>query len=162
MPRIVQKKQHPSHATPLRIRGQLFEDARGYLTAINGFSFQKIKRFYQIQNRSTRTIRAFHGHWKEEKYMFVAQGSAHFCLVPLTNFQNPSRKSTVAQYTLSADKPTILHIPARYAHGFHMLLPKTIVIVFSTSTLLQSKKDDKRYAWDYWGKTIWKKSRVSK
>src|SRR3989338_8448630 len=42
------------------------------------------------------------------------------------------------------------------AKGFKALEKNTTVIIFSTSTLAQSLKDDYRYPADYWEKEVWK------
>ena len=60
------------------IDGGLAVDDRGTLTFANSFDFAGVKRFYQVENFSTETIRAFHGHKKEGKYVYGARGSAIF------------------------------------------------------------------------------------
>jgi len=49
------------------IPGGIAVDDRGTLTFANDFNFYGVKRFYQVQNFSTSTIRAFHGHLNEAK-----------------------------------------------------------------------------------------------
>ncbi|MFH0749736.1 MAG: dTDP-4-dehydrorhamnose 3,5-epimerase family protein [Candidatus Gottesmanbacteria bacterium] len=148
------KRRH-RYALPRLIYGDIFSDDRGSVRFVNSFHFSCIKRFYQINNRSIKTIRAFHGHEFEEKFIYVANGSILLCAVYLDSLTAPSRKQRVFRYILSADTPTILHIPSQYANGFKTLKPKTTVLVFSTCSLAESKKDDYRYPYDYWGKTIW-------
>jgi len=146
---------HSQKPLPHLINGNIFSDQRGTVRFINNFEFSKIRRFYQITNRSTRTIRAFHGHEFEEKYTYVSNGSILLCAVYLDSLTKPSQKMHVYRFTLSAKTPTILHIPNHFANGFKSLEPKTTVIFFSTSSLAESKKDDYRYPYDYWGRSIW-------
>ncbi|MFW9896171.1 MAG: NAD-dependent epimerase/dehydratase family protein, partial [Candidatus Thorarchaeota archaeon] len=54
------------------IKGGIAIDDRGSVSFANDFNFYGIKRFYQVQNFKTSTIRAFHGHSKEAKYVYVA------------------------------------------------------------------------------------------
>lgn len=144
---------------PQLIHGTLFTDTRGTLRFVNPFNCTHIKRFYQITNASTKIIRAFHGHKHEEKYAYVVTGSILICAVPLNTMIHPSKKLHIYKYVLTDKKPTILHIPPRYANGFQALEPHTNVIFFSTTTLAASKKDDYRYSFDYWGTNIWKHKR---
>lgn len=136
--------------------GKKSSDARGSVSFINSFTFPRVKRFYHVQNLSTKIIRAFHGHMKEEKYVYVAKGKILLCAVALTDKNSPSIKSPVYRFFLSADKPQIVHIPKGYANGFKSLEKSSSVIFFSTKTLEESLKDDYRFPYDYWGENVWK------
>jgi len=137
------------------IPGNIFVDDRGLLRFVNGFDMSNIKRFYQVENFNCDMIRAFHGHMREEKYVYVTSGSVLLCLVKLTSKDKPSRKSKVERIVLSARSPQIVHIPAGYANGFRSLENNTSIIFFSTTTMEESKSDDYRFPFDYWGKDIW-------
>lgn len=135
--------------------GSVFVDDRGTLRFVNGFDFSRIKRFYQVENFSENTIRAFHGHMKEEKYVYVPSGSLLLCLVKLTDKTNPSKQEKVGRIVVSSKSPQIVHVPSGYANGFKVLEENTQVIFFSTSSLDESKGDDYRFAHDYWGQNVW-------
>jgi nucleoside-diphosphate-sugar epimerase/dTDP-4-dehydrorhamnose 3,5-epimerase-like enzyme len=137
------------------INGGRAIDDRGSLVFANNFNFYGVKRFYQVENFSTSTIRAFHGHLKEAKYVYVAKGSAIVAAVPLDNVSSPSRKQKVNRFILSEKDPKILFIPPKYANGFKPLEEDTRILFFSTSSLEESKDDDYRYPAEYWGKEIW-------
>ncbi len=141
--------------TPVIIEGGLAVDDRGQLSFVNGFSLEGVKRFYQIENFSLDTIRAFHGHMKEAKYFYVAKGSAIAAAVELDDTKKPDKKNKVERFVLSSRKPSILFIPAGHANGFKALEAGTVLIVFSTSTLEESKGDDYRFPHDYWGNAVW-------
>tara|TARA_B100000963_G_scaffold229485_1_gene200152 strand:- start:1735 stop:2148 length:414 start_codon:yes stop_codon:yes gene_type:complete len=132
-----------------KISGGLFADDRGFLRFVNDFNFSNIKRFYQVENHSRGYIRAWHGHNKESKYVYVAKGSA---LVGAVNLENEE----VHKFTLSSQSPAVLHIPAGFANGFKTLEEDTIVMFFSTSTLSESHGDDIRFPWDKWN--IWEEN----
>lgn len=136
--------------------GDIAVDDRGLVRFVNDFDFRGVKRFYQIENLSTDIVRAFHGHAKEGKYAYVVSGSIILCAVYIDNFKKPSKKNKVERFILSSKKPKIVFIPPHYANGFKALESDTKVIFFSTSTLEESKNDDYRYAFDYWGKEIWR------
>ncbi len=140
---------------PEIINGGLAVDDRGQLTFANDFSFAGIKRFYMVENFSIDTIRAWHGHLKEEKYVFVSSGSAIISAVEMDDTKNPNKNNEVHRFVLSAKKPFILRIPAGYANGFRSLEEGTKIIFFSSSSLEDSKGDDYRFPADYWGKEVW-------
>lgn len=132
-----------------RIDGEVFADDRGYLRFINDFDMSSVKRFYQVENHAKFFVRAWHGHRKEAKYVYVASGSALIGAVKLDDEDaEPSR------CVLSASKPGVLHIPPGYANGFMNLEDNTIVQFFSTTTIEESKGDDIRFPYDKWN--IWR------
>lgn len=137
------------------ISGEIYKDKRGLLKFIDKFNLNGIKRFYQVENTNTKIIRAFHGHMKESKYVYVVSGSILLCAVYLDNAKNPSKENKVERFVLKAGNPQIIHIPPSYANGFKTLEANTEVIFFSTSTLKESKEDDFRFPPDYWGKKVW-------
>jgi len=138
-----------------KIQGGISVDDRGFLRYVNNFDMSKIKRFYQVDNFDLNTVRAFHGHMKEEKFAYVSSGSVLVCLVKLTDKEKPSKDEQVERFVISARNPQILHVPSGYANGFKSLEQNTSVIFFSTSSLEESKGDDYRFSYDYWGKKIW-------
>ena len=137
------------------IEGGIGVDDRGTLNFVNEFNFYGVKRFYQVQNFNTATIRAFHGHLKEAKYVYVSKGSAIVAAVKLDDIKSPSKNQKVNRYILSDRKPQILFIPPSYANGFRPLEEDTRIVFFSTSSLEESKGDDYRFLADYWGNEIW-------
>jgi dTDP-4-dehydrorhamnose 3,5-epimerase len=122
---------------------------------VNGFSFGNVQRFYIVENFSTTVVRAFHGHLKEEKFVFVASGSAIVAAVRFDDPVKPNRDAKPHRFVLSDRQPQILHIPAGHANGFRPLEPKTRIMFFSTASLEDSAKDDYRFPYDHWGKDVW-------
>lgn len=135
-----------SHKKPAVITGGIAVDDRGSLRFVNDFDFQNVKRFYQVENHRKNFIRAWHGHKKEGKYVYVASGSA---LIGAVNLKN----NKVKRFILSDKKPQVLWIPPNYANGFMNLEDDTKIIFFSTSTFEQSSKDEVRFPYDKWN--IW-------
>ena len=121
-------------------------DDRGSVSFVNDFNFDEVKRFYQVQNHAIGFIRAWHGHKKEGKYVYVANGSAVVGAVDLDN-------EKICRVVLSAQKPQILYIPPNHANGFMNLCENTIIQFFSTSTLEDALNDDIRFPWNKWN--IW-------
>jgi dTDP-4-dehydrorhamnose 3,5-epimerase-like enzyme len=135
---------------PIHINGAIAVDDRGSLSFVNDFNFKDVKRFYMIENHAQGFVRAWHGHKKEGKYFHVVQGSALICGVLIDNWEKPSKELPVARYVLSDKKPSILYLPPGYANGLMSLEEETKIMVFSTSTLDESKGDDFRFEARYW------------
>lgn len=134
---------------PELIIGGLSIDDRGSVSFVNDFDFQGVKRFYQVSNHKRGFIRAWHGHEKEGKYVYVPKGTALIGIVYMDLI--PFRLS---KYVLSGARPQVLWIPPGNYNGFETLEEGTIVQFFSTSTLEESTKDDIRQPydkWDIWG-----------
>lgn len=130
------------------INGDSSIDIRGTVKYVNDFDFKNVKRFYQVENFEKGFIRAWHAHRKEDKYVYVADGSA---LIGVVNLQTKE----IQKFVLSAQKPRILWIPANSANGFMSLEENTKIIFFSSSTFEESKDDDIRFPYDKWN--IWTK-----
>jgi dTDP-4-dehydrorhamnose 3,5-epimerase len=135
---------------PKIIKGEIKKDERGAVSFVNGFDFSKIKRFYIVENKNNNQIRAWHGHKKEEKFAYLLSGIAIVGAVAIDNWKNPSKKSKVLSFKLSADKPQILYIPKGYVNGFKSLTKDARLMFFSTSTLKDSLNDDIRFDEKYW------------
>jgi dTDP-4-dehydrorhamnose 3,5-epimerase-like enzyme len=140
---------------PVLIPGGLSIDDRGRLTFANALSFDRIRRFYMVENFSTETVRAFHGHFKEDKFVFVVSGSAIVAAVHLDDRQRPNALTKPRRFVLSSQQPNVLHIPAGYANGFRSLEAGTKIAFFSTATLEEAREDDYRFPHDYWGADVW-------
>ena len=127
-------------------------DDRGDVIYCNEFNLiqRKIKRFYQITNNNINFVRAWHGHKKEEKFLFVLQGAFKICAVKIDNWKNPSKKLPVKEFVINANSPKILHIPGGYAHGTQNLKVGSKLMVFSTFSLQQTIQDDYRFKSDLW------------
>ena len=121
-------------------------DDRGSLTFVNDFDFKGVKRFYVVENHQKGFVRAWHGHKKEGKYVFVPRGAALVGVVSMDD-------EDIQRLVLSADKPQILYIAPGNYNGFKTLTDDTQVIFFSTTTLEESEGDDYREdanKWDIW------------
>jgi dTDP-4-dehydrorhamnose 3,5-epimerase-like enzyme len=126
--------------------GGVSVDDRGSVRFVNDFNFEGVKRFYQVENHSRGFIRAWHGHKKEGKYVYVTNGSA---LVGIVNMETEE----ISKFVLSSQTPKVLWIPPGNFNGFKSLEENTKIIFFSTSTLEESLGDDIREDHDKWN--IW-------
>lgn len=140
---------------PVLIPGGFAVDDRGQLSFANDFDMTDVKRFYMVENFKRGFIRAWHGHEKEAKYVYVVQGSILVGLTPLGSDTYPSQDpcKEMKKFVLSSRKPQVLYVPAGFYNGFKTLEENTKVMFFSTATLEESKGDDIRkgaYAWNIW------------
>ena len=135
---------------PVLIEGGLSIDDRGQITFVNDFRFSGVKRFYMVENHREGTVRAWHAHRQEQKYVFVTQGAAIVAAVEIDNWEHPSREAKVHRFVLSSRRPAVLCIPEGYANGFMSLTADAKLVFFSTSSLDESRQDDVRYDAHYW------------
>ena len=128
------------------MNGGIAVDDRGEVRFINEFNFKNVKRFYHVSNHRRGFIRAWHGHKKEGKYVYVSSGSA---LIGVVNMKT----NEISKFVLSSKSPKILWIPPGNYNGFKSLEENTSILFFSTSTLDESLDDDIRKEFDEWN--IW-------
>ena len=120
-------------------------DDRGKVTFVNEFP-EGIKRMYIVENFQKDFIRAWHGHKKEAKYVFVIKGASIVGTVDMESEE-------VERFVLSDQKSQMLYIPPGYYNGFKTLTDDTVVGFLSTTTLEEAKEDDFRKdadTWDIW------------
>ena len=125
------------------LNGGVAVDDRGSVRFVNDFDFEGVKRFYQVENHRRGFIRAWHGHKKEGKYVYVTSGSALVGIVIMETEE-------VSKFVLSDKSPKVLWIPPGNYNGFKSLEENTKIIFFSTSTLEESLGDDIREEHNKW------------
>jgi dTDP-4-dehydrorhamnose 3,5-epimerase len=86
---------------PQIIKGSYYLDDRGIVSFNNEFNFEKIKRFYIVENHRSHFIRAWHGHKLEKKYILCLSGDVMICAVKIKDFKNPSKDLNVDKFFLS-------------------------------------------------------------
>lgn len=140
---------------PTLFKGNLFLDDRGILGINNDLNLSKIKRFYTIQNYRPNFIRAWHGHFKEEKYFMAISGTAQVLAIPIKKSKQSNNVDfdsgpnwKLYKTTLSSTVPNVFYIPGGYANGIMTLTTDTKVLVFSTTSLEDSQEDDYRIELD--------------
>ena len=131
------------------LNGGISVDDRGSVRFVNEFDFTNVKRFYQVENYRSGFIRAWHGHKKEGKYVYVSSGSA---LIGVVNMETEE----ISKFILSDRTPKILWIPPGNYNGFKSLEENTKIIFFSTTSLEESLGDDIREEHDKWN--IWEEN----
>lgn len=132
--------------------GDRYTDDRGYITAINSFNptLLGVQRIYRVRNHKVGTVRAWHAHAHERKWVTALTGAAVIGIVELDDLARASQNLSIARYVLSGDQPKILMIPAGCANGAMNLTEDTELMYFSDKNLQESTKDDYRYPPRYW------------
>lgn len=126
------------------IQGEVGIDNRGTVRFVNDFNFPGVKRFYQVENYERGFIRAWHGHKKETKYVYVAKGSIMLGVISMDVIQR-----TTHTIILNSIGPRICKISPNNYNGFKTLEEGTIVFFFSDTTIEEAADDDFRYPADY-------------
>ena len=144
-------------ADPQVFSGGISLDDRGHLRYFNDLPLNTV-RMYVVDNHDTGFVRAFHGHLKESKLVFVPQGMAHFICFPILSSEcYDEMYKGIREFTLSSKVPQMLLIPAGWYHGYKTFSQDTQVIFFSDRTLNQSIDDDVRLRADFFvpSRNVW-------
>lgn len=132
------------------ISGGSHTDERGVLSFFNDFDMRDIKRFYIIEHSDTKIIRAWQGHQYEQKWFYVIAGAFKLAIIKPDNWRLPSPDLKPEVLLLAASQPKIVHVPGGYATGFCALEDHSKMIIFSNTTVEESKKDDFRFNKNLW------------
>jgi dTDP-4-dehydrorhamnose 3,5-epimerase len=131
------------------IHGGCHRDARGAVLHVNGFGFERVDRFYSIIPAGTE-VRGWVGHLKEWKYFSVVRGKFEFGYVRPDKWQEPVRGVRPTLLTLSADLPQVIEVPPGHYTACRALEPESILLVFSSGKIEDSRQDDFRLPADFW------------
>jgi dTDP-4-dehydrorhamnose 3,5-epimerase len=135
---------------PTTIPGGKATDDRGSLTFNNSIELNQFKRFYAIENHKQGFVRAWHGHLKEAKLFVPLRGSFLVAAVELDDPISPSKENKIVKSVISDTNSNSFFIPAGFANGFMNLSADAILLVYSSTSLEESKGDDYRFEFDYW------------
>ena len=131
---------------PRLIKGGSFIDDRGIVTFCNGFDMGKIKRFYMLENWQEGYTRAWHGHFKEAKWIVCVSGAAIVSAIKIDYFAERRQIDDVSinRFVLHPNGD-VLYIPPGYANGHKNLVQNTRLIHFSNLYQKDTKGDDVRF-----------------
>lgn len=135
---------------PIIISGGVYKDTRGILRYVNEENPENYKRFYLISHPDTNIVRAWQGHKIEKKSFFVVKGSFMIAVVQPLNFEYPSLSEKPEFFNMKDEDNLFLKIPGGSYTGIKALVPDSVLLVFSGTTLEESKKDDFRLPRDTW------------
>ncbi len=124
-------------------------DDRGFFQEILREDEGLLRRFGQASLSKTYpgVIKAFHYHKRQDDLWFFPVGHAQVVLHDLRS-DSPSRGETQVFY-MGEDLPSLLLIPAGVAHGYRVLGPTPLMIVyFTTEAYVREDPDEYRIPWD--------------
>lgn len=127
----------------------VYTDDRGYVyCALDNMEDVGIKRTYVVENFNKGMIRAWHGHKKAKTLMHVIKGAVKVAALNMKNHED------VKTAVLTERKPQMFYVPAGYYNGAVSLTEGTKILVYSTLTFDEVKKDDFRESYKVRG-DIW-------
>ncbi|MBN3518833.1 WxcM-like domain-containing protein [Algoriphagus lutimaris] len=129
---------------PTLIPVSIYKDERGELRYCNEFDLSNSKRFYSISFGVKDQIRAWQGHKIETKSIIPIRGITKIVLVKVEDFEN-AHPGDIYEFILDSDAPNILIVPGGYANGFQSKSKDSSIMIFSDSSLEDSKNDDYRF-----------------
>ncbi len=132
------------------IPGGLHVDERGIVAFVNDFDFNGVERFYTIKAHKAGEPRGWIGHKREHKWFMALVGTLVVAVVAPDDWENPSRDLPVQRYTLSALKPTVLHVPPGCATASIMLTHDALMGIFSSGKIETAAEDDWRFDGNMW------------
>lgn len=134
----------------VKIKGASFSDERGSLIFFNSFDMGEVKRFYEIKPNNIETVRAWQGHIIEKKWFYCNSGEFVVNLAELDKIGAPVENKKPVLFILKSEEPMILCVPSGYASGFKAIKENSSLMVFSDSSLEDSKNDDFRFPLNQW------------
>jgi len=135
------------------ISGGVASDDRGRVYFANDFDLSNCRRLYVVENFSPGTVRAWHAHRYERKWVLPVGGAALACCVEIDDWERPSPDAEMHRFVLDAANPAVLAVPPGYANGAMSLAPDTKLLYLSDTPLGGSLEDDVRFParhWDPW------------
>lgn len=138
---------------PRLISGGVASDDRGRVYFANDFDLSNCRRLYVVENFSPGTVRAWHAHRYERKWVLPVGGAALACCVEIDDWERPSPDAEMHRFVLDAANPAVLAVPPGYANGAMSLAPDTKLLYLSDTPLGGSLEDDVRFParhWDPW------------
>lgn len=135
---------------PELIRGAASTDDRGRVYFVNDFDPAGGRRLYFVENFAVGTVRAWHAHRHERKWVLAVSGASLAACVEIDDWETPSKDQEVHRFVLDAANPSVLAIPPGFANGAMSLTPQTKLLYLSDKALDESLGDDIRYPARYW------------
>jgi dTDP-4-dehydrorhamnose 3,5-epimerase-like enzyme len=135
---------------PELILGGMSSDDRGRVFFANWLDLRMCRRLYFVENFSVGTVRAWHAHRYERKWVMAVSGAALACCVKIDDWESPSVDSVVYRFLLDANLTSILVVPEGYANGAMSLAPQTKLLYLSDASVEASVEDDIRFPARYW------------
>ena len=86
----------------------------------------------------------------EEKLIGCIKGTFQVSAVKIDKIKKPNKKNKIFSFFLNQSNNDFVHIPKGFANGSMSLEDNSELLIFSTSSVDESLKDDIRYDAKYW------------
>ena len=139
-------------SVPKLITGSTYADDRGILTFNNDLSLSGTKRSY-FMSGDKGMIRAWHGHKIESKVIQCVSGRVRIYAVNMDAYEKDPISDINRFYLIP--NGNAVYIPKVYYNGIQFLSDNSSIIVYSDTTVEESKADDYRLNWNACGVGIW-------
>lgn len=133
------------------IPGGKFQDNRGSIRFNNDFDASPIKRLYFISNSEEQSIRGWQGHQIESRWFVASSGAFNIFVVKVDSWEEPSKKSFIQSFLLSANECNILQVPSGYITKIESMSTDAILLAMSDYALGEVQ-DESRYDMNYFDK----------
>lgn len=137
---------------PKMIQGSTYADDRGVLIFNNDLSLSGTKRSY-FMTGDKGMIRAWHGHKIESKIIQCVSGRVRIYALNMESY-GTDPISDINRFFLIPNGNAVC-IPKGYYNGIQFLSDDSSIVVYSDTTVEESKSDDYRLAWNACGQSIW-------
>ncbi len=133
---------------PKIITGGNFKDTRGVIRYNNNFDYSLIKRMYTIENNDVSFERGWQGHKIEKRWFSVIQGCFDIQVIKIDNWEKPSKKLEIINFTIDSETMDILYVPNGYITNIKSL-QKGSKLLSMSDYRLNEIIDDYRLAIEY-------------
>lgn len=137
------------------------KDKRGYFREILRDDDKLLKHFGQISVSLTKpsVIKAFHWHKNQDDLFYVVSGKA--LVVLYDRRKNSKTFGKTLKLEMNENKPKLLFIPKKVAHGYKVLGKKPLIMLYVMNKSYNSNNPDEfriphndskiRFDWDKYG-----------
>lgn len=133
-----------------KIDGEINRDHRGYITSLNNFHLDGVRRTYTIHHPDASVVRGWHGHQNERKWFHCIKGSFTLAFVKVDDWENPSEDLVPEIFKVSEHKSEVICVPTGYANCIKAGEPGSILQVWSDKIMEEAVLDSWRWPAGKW------------
>ena len=132
------------------IQGENHGDERGFITSLNDFHFDGVRRSYFIHHPDKEVVRGWHAHQDERKWYSCLHGKFSVACVKIDDWDNPSPELNAEVFHLNDKDSKLVCVPKGYACCLKAWEPDSVMLVLSDKILEEALLDSWRYPKEMW------------
>jgi len=136
---LLKNKKENKGDRPAIIKGEVFEDQRGWIYCNNNISLSSTRRLYEIENINQTLRRGWKGHIIESRWFYCTEGSIKIKVRSIINGKHLS--DNTYDYTLSSKSGDILHVPPNFATLIQQETVNSRLLCFSDYSFGEKEED---------------------